>query len=106
MKRPNLLYIMVDHQIYYRHGWDLGPKIRRKHYEEFARDGVEFTRAYSANPLCGPSRRSILTGLYSHHHGEVLNDVNVPFTERTYLQILSDHGYRNYYFGKCCLFLK
>ena len=51
MKRPNLLYIMVDHQIYYRHGWDLGPKIRRKHYEEFAGDGVEFTRAYSANPL-------------------------------------------------------
>ncbi len=100
MKKPNLLYIMVDHQIYYRHGWDLGPRIIRNHFSGFARRGVEFSRAYSSNPLCGPTRRSILTGLYSHHHGEILNDVNVPMTERSYLQILSDNGYRNYYFGK------
>lgn len=99
-KRPNLLYIMVDHQIYYRHGWDYGPRIIRNNYEAFAREGVEFTRAYSSNPLCGPTRRSILTGLYSHHHGEILNDVNVPFSDRSYLQILTDGGYRNYYFGK------
>lgn len=100
MKKPNLLYIMVDHQIFYRHGWDFGPRIIRKNYEEFAGGGVEFTQAYSANPLCGPTRRTVLTGLYSHHHGEVLNDVNVPFSDRTYLQILSDNGYRNYYYGK------
>jgi len=100
MNRPNLLYIMVDHQIFYRHGWDMGPKIMRPNYEEFARGGVEFTRAYSSNPLCGPTRRTILTGLYSHHHGEILNDVNVPFSDRSYLRILTDGGYRNYYYGK------
>lgn len=99
-KRTNLIYIMVDHQIYYRHGWDFGPKIMRPNFEEFARSGVDFTRAYSSNPLCGPTRRCVLTGLYSHHHGEILNDVNVPYTERSYLQILKDNGYRNFYYGK------
>lgn len=100
MKKPNLVYIMVDHQIFYRHGWDMGPRIMRRNYDSFAREGVEFTRAYSSNPLCGPTRRTILTGLYSHHHGEILNDVNVPFEGKSYLQVLSDNGYRNYYYGK------
>jgi len=100
MEKPNILFIMADHQIYNRHGWDIGPKVRRDNFEAFARTGVDFTRAYSSNPLCGPSRRCILTGQYSHRHGEVLNDVNVPFSGRTYLQILKDDGYRNYYYGK------
>lgn len=99
-QKPNILFIMVDHQLFYRHGWDFGPKIMRPNFEGFADQGVEFTRCYSSNPLCGPTRRSILTGLYSHHHGEILNDVNVPYTERSYLQILKDGGYRNYYYGK------
>lgn len=100
MKKPNILFIMVDHQLYYRHGWDLGPRIQRPNYTSFAEQGVEFTRCYSSNPLCGPTRRSILTGLYSHHHGEILNDVNVPYKDRSYLKILKDEGYRNYYYGK------
>ena len=100
MKQPNILFIMADHQLYYRHGWDFGPVIRRPNYHKLAQGGVEFTRAYSTNPLCGPTRRSILTGLYSHKHGEILNDMNVPHSPRSYLQILSDNGYRNYYFGK------
>lgn len=98
--KPNLLFIMEDHELLYRHGWDFGPKILRPCFEKLAGEGVNFTRAYSSNPLCGPTRRTVLTGLYSHHHGEILNDVNVPYIERTYLKILSDAGYDNYYFGK------
>lgn len=100
MKSPNLLFIMADHQLHYRHGWDMGPEIGHPHFDDFAKGGVNFTRAYSGNPLCGPTRRSMLTGLYSHHHGEILNDVNVPTEGRSYLQILADAGYQNYYFGK------
>lgn len=99
-KRPNLLFIMADHQLNYRHGWDFGPKIRRPNFERLGREGVDFTRAYSSNPLCGPTRRCVLTGLYSHKHGEILNDVNVPYTRRSYLKILADAGYDSYYFGK------
>ncbi len=98
--RPNIVFLLNDHQIYYRHGWDAGPKIRRPHVERLGAEGVAFSRAYTACPLCGPARRTMLTGLFPHQHGEIKNDAEHPFDRETYLQVLSEHGYRNYYYGK------
>ncbi|MBA2450038.1 MAG: sulfatase [Chloroflexi bacterium] len=39
-----------------------------------AETGVTFNRAYATTPLCCPSRASIMTGLYAHHHGVLGND--------------------------------
>jgi N-acetylglucosamine-6-sulfatase len=38
-----------------------------------ASQGVSFTRAYTPQPLCAPSRASIFTGQYTHNHGVVTN---------------------------------
>jgi len=38
-----------------------------------ARSGVAFTRAFTSATVCAPSRASILTGLYPHNHGLLLN---------------------------------
>ena len=98
--RPNIVFLLNDHQVYYRHGWDKGPKIQRPHFGRLASQGVVFNRAYTACPLCGPARRTMLTGLLPHNHGELKNDIDHPFDRETYLDTLSDGGYRNYYYGK------
>lgn len=94
-KRPNLLYILNDHQAYYGH-----TQAYRPVFERFASQGIHFENAYSVCPLCGPARRSMLTGLYPHNHGEKHNDDDHPFDQPLYLDILAEGGYRQYYYGK------
>lgn len=77
-----------------------GPRINRPNFKRLASEGVEFTRAYTACPLCGPARRTMLNGLFPHSHGEIKNDSNHPFEEETYLSKLHEIGYKNYYYGK------
>jgi iduronate 2-sulfatase len=63
LQKPNILIIMVD---------DLRPELgsyEKKHMvtphiDRLAKMGQLFTRAYTNFPTCGPSRASLLTGLY------------------------------------------
>lgn len=62
--RPNIVFILADDL-----GWaDLGCYGSTFHktpnIDALARRGMRFTQAYSASPLCSPTRASILTGLY------------------------------------------
>lgn len=62
--RPNILFILADDL-----GWrDLGCFGSTFHQtpnlDKLAERGVRFTQAYAANPLCSPTRSSVLTGLW------------------------------------------
>jgi len=65
VKRPNIVFILADDL-----GWsDTTLYGKTKFYqtpniERLAQRGMTFTNAYAANPLCSPTRASILTGLY------------------------------------------
>jgi len=61
--RPNILLIVTDDQTLYT--WRAMPEVRR----QILAHGVRFDRAYVSNPLCCPSRATILTGGYSHTTG-------------------------------------
>ena len=92
----NIVYILNDHQAFYGHD-----KAKRPVFDQFAAEGVRFDRAYCASPLCAPARRSMLTSMYPHNHGEIKNDVDAAFKDgETYLDVLAANGYDQYYFGK------
>jgi arylsulfatase A-like enzyme len=62
--RPNVLYIMADDL-----GWgDLScygrPDYRTPHLDRLASEGLRFTQAYSAAPVCTPTRCAFVTGRY------------------------------------------
>ncbi|MBD3253771.1 MAG: sulfatase-like hydrolase/transferase [Candidatus Lokiarchaeota archaeon] len=100
-EKPNIIYILNDHQAFYGHGEMAGsPKIQRPNIEKLGNEGVKFTRAYTACPLCGPARRTMLTGLFPHNHGEIKNETNHKYDRELYLSKLAEGGYKNYYFGK------
>jgi arylsulfatase A-like enzyme len=100
-QRPNIIYILNDHQAFYGHGEMVGgPKIHKPNFEKLATKGLEFTQAYTACPLCGPARRTMLTGLFPHNHGEIRNETKHKYDKEVYLNLLSNGGYKNYYYGK------
>src|SRR5439155_4770888 len=64
---PSIVLILTDDQRFDTL-WAM-PTVQR----EIVRDGVEFRNAYVVNPLCCPSRTTILTGKYSHSTGVYRN---------------------------------
>src|SRR5687768_2607377 len=42
------------------------PRIRTPHLDRLAAGGTLFEQAYCTQPVCSPSRASVLTGLYPH----------------------------------------
>ena len=127
-KQPNIILIVAD---------DLGWKDSGAYGSEFyqtpgidrlASEGVLFTDAYSANPLCCPTRASLLTGQYparlrftaaSGHIPQAILDPQLgtsaaptmpaiipqsrsrlPNEYVTYAELLKEAGYRTAFVGK------
>ncbi len=100
-QKPNIICILNDHQAFYGHGKMVGgSKIHKPNFEKLTNKGIEFTQAYTACPLCGPARRTMLTGLFPHNHGEIHNETNHKYDKEVYLSVLANAGYKNYYYGK------
>ncbi|MCC6353651.1 MAG: sulfatase [Verrucomicrobiae bacterium] len=70
--RYNVLFLMADDMnnsmSCYGH-----PIVKTPNLDRLASRGVRFERAYCQYPLCGPSRNSMLTGLYPNSEGILTN---------------------------------
>ena len=64
---PNVLILMADQHRRSCMGVAGDPVAVTPNLDKLARESVRFTDAYCTNPVCAPSRASILTGLYTHH---------------------------------------
>jgi len=67
-QRRNVLFLISD-DLNNLLGCYGDPLAKTPHLDKLAARGVRFDRAYCAFPLCGPSRNSMLTGLYPNSTG-------------------------------------
>ncbi|MGH9162245.1 MAG: sulfatase family protein [Vicinamibacteraceae bacterium] len=92
--RPNILLAIADDWSY-GHAGAYGSKwVKTPGFDRVAREGLLFTRAYTPNAKCAPSRASILTGRNSWQLEDAAN--HVPFFPRkftTYPEALAAGGY-------------
>lgn len=103
-RSPNIVFILLDDLGY----GDLscyGGKIHTPNIDKMAREGIRFTNAYSANPVCSPSRAGLLTGRYPTRVGvpRVLfpqDTTGLDLSEKTLANILKDRGYKTMCVGK------
>jgi iduronate 2-sulfatase len=71
-QRPNVLFLISD-DLNNLLGCYGDPLAKTPNIDRLAARGVMFDRAYCAFPLCGPSRNSLLTGLYPNSTGILAN---------------------------------
>jgi arylsulfatase A-like enzyme len=97
--QPNILLITTD-QHHYRALGTNDPVIRTPSIDRLAEEGVQFDRAYCNNPVCSPSRSTIITGLYPAWHGCWTIGVKLPEDVPTVGERFQAHGYHSILVGK------
>ncbi len=101
-QRPNIIVILVDDLRWDEIGCAGHPFVRTPNIDRIAREGVRFRNAFCTTPLCSPARASLLTGLYTHHHG-ILDNTNrsqASHQLKTFPRLLQQSGYETGYVGK------
>lgn len=113
--RPSFVFFLVDDMGY----MDIGANNPDTFYETpnidaLAGSGMRFTSGYAANPVCSPTRFSIMTGRYptradatnffsgarpGRFRPAVLNN-RMPLSEVTLAETLQEHGYKTAFLGK------
>src|SRR3954470_14628551 len=97
---PNVLLIMSDQHKRSCLGAAGDRVARTPHLDSFARTAVRFSQAYCSNPVCTPSRASLLTGLYTHHHESWNNTTPLPPQHKTLAHHFGRAGYFTGLVGK------
>jgi arylsulfatase A len=118
MDRPNIVFLLADDL-----GWsdiaiDGGDLVDTPNLARLAKSGVRFTNAYSAAPVCSPTRASLLTGKYPARlhmttwyeasqvppmNKKLIPPVTVadlPLSETTIAEVLHQKGYLTAHIGK------
>lgn len=102
-KQPNLLFIEVD-DLNYEYLSSFGNTlVHTPNVDKLAAQGVRFTNAVAQGMMCGPSRNSLMTGMYPHNLGFYKNgDLKaLPKGIWTLPQGLQNSGYATAWIGKC-----
>lgn len=98
--RKNVLLIVSDQHRKDCLGAAGDPVARTPNLDALARSGVRFSSAYCSNPVCTPSRASLLTGLYTHNHQAWSNTVPWPIEHKTMAHYFGQAGYVTGLVGK------
>jgi len=101
-KQPNIVYIMSDELAYFELGHMGNPYLKTPNIDAMARNGLRFTNALAAAPVCGPLRGCMLTGKHSGHASVRANDGGTPLRaeEETIASVLKQKDYATGGFGK------
>ncbi len=99
-ERPNLLFIFTDQQrrdtmACYGNDWIETPNLNA-----LAERSYIFENAYVTQPICTPSRSSIMTGLYPHTSGLTANNIPLKPETKAFVEMLPEGAYHTGYFGK------
>ena len=98
--KPNIIFYFTDQQ-----RWDTmgcyGQKLNvTPVLDALAKQGTLFENAFTCQPVCGPARACLQTGLYATQIGAHINNRSLPEGIDTLARRLISGGYETAYIGK------
>lgn len=96
----NFLFLTTDQHRADGLGCYGNPFVQTPHLDAIAAEGVRLSRVYVANPLCMPSRATLLTGCTPRAHRVWSNGVPLGSDLRLLGDLLAEAGYRTACTGK------
>ena len=101
MEQPNIIFIFSDQQRWdtlgcYGQQLPISPNL-----DKLAEKGVLFEHAFTPQPVCGPARSCLQTGLYATQTGCYRNGIALDVNDQqTIARLMSKAGYEVGYIGK------
>jgi len=97
-ERPNVLFIISDDLTAESLSGYGNVQSRTPHIDRLAARGLRFTRAYTAYPVCGPSRAAMMSGMHAPSIGVMGNGQSDRFTDNmgerpSMAEHFKDNGY-------------
>lgn len=99
--KPNFLMIVMDDSRFDTYSCNGAPAwFKTPNIDRIANEGVNFKYNFVTTSYCSPSRSTMVTGLYAHHHGAIDNASPIYDSLPTVNEVLKANGYYTGMIGK------
>ena len=95
MKRKNILFFFTDQQRHDTFNGDIMPEL-----SSLASEGVTFDNCFTCQPVCGPARACLQSGMYASETGCYKNGISLPRNIKPLAEYFNEAGYDTAYIGK------
>ncbi len=99
-QRPNIVVFFTDQQRHDASGLHGNPLDLMPNFDRLAREGTHVANSFTCQPVCGPARSCLQTGLYATQTGCWHNGIAIQPDMPTLGTIFQSAGYRTGYIGK------
>lgn len=94
-RKKNIIFYFSDQQ-----RWDTVTPQTTPNLTQLAQEGVRFENSFTCQPVCGPARACLQTGLYATQCGCAFNGIPLPRDIKPLAEYFNEAGYDTAYIGK------
>ncbi len=98
--KPNVVVFFTDQQRWDCSGLHGNPLDLMPNFDRIAARGTHVANSFTCQPVCGPARASLQTGLYASTHGSVTNGIPLTRDYPDLGSLFANGGYHTGYIGK------
>jgi arylsulfatase A-like enzyme len=99
-RKPNVIVFFTDQQRWDTTGAHGNPLQLTPNFDRMAAEGTHLYNSFTCQPVCGPARSCLQTGMYATATGCYRNAIPLPQDARTLAHYFKEAGYRTGYIGK------